>query len=90
MGTIQQLHLQNLLVMKLSSSFSAALLGLASALCYVSLNAASLGLFAAAASSLILLGVARDYAPRRAYWEPRATVVRFPSKPASSLVRLAA
>ncbi|MCX6945408.1 MAG: hypothetical protein WCL24_03660 [Verrucomicrobiota bacterium] len=78
--------------MKLSSLLStAALLALALSVLDLSLNAESLGLFAALASTLFLLGVVRDYAPRRPYWQPRhPALVPFPAPPARALERLAA
>lgn len=77
--------------MKLISFLSAtALLGLGVSLLDLSRNA-PLGLYAATASVMILLGVVRDYTPRRAYWQPRgATLFQFPTSPARPLVRLAA
>jgi hypothetical protein len=77
--------------MKLISILSAtALLGLGVSLLDLSLNA-HLGLYAATASVMILLGVARDYAPRRAYWQPRpASLLHFPASSARPRVRLAA
>ena len=66
--------------MKLLSFLSAtALLGLGVSLLDLTLNA-HLGLYAATASVLILVGVVRDYAPRRAYWQPRrAPLLHFPA-----------
>ncbi|MDB6094671.1 MAG: hypothetical protein JWM32_2233 [Verrucomicrobia bacterium] len=78
--------------MKLISLLSAtALLGLGVSFLDFSANAQSLAVFGATASVLFLMGVVRDYAPRRPYWQPRAAaMVRFPSAPARSLTRLAA
>ena len=78
--------------MKLISLLSAAaLLGLGVFALDLSLSAPVLGSYAAAASILVLLGVVRDYSPRRSSWEPgRARVTRFPSAPIRTVERLAA
>ena len=70
--------------MKFSSILSAAaVLGLGVSLLTSSLNVPSLGAFALTTSALFLLAVVRDYAPRRAYWQPSSShVVRFPTRPA--------
>jgi len=78
-------------VMKLISFLSAAALaGLAASVLDLSFQA-HLGLYAATASLLFLLGVVRDYAPRRPYWQPRGSaVLHFPPAPARPMDRLAA
>jgi hypothetical protein len=77
--------------MKLISFLAAAaLFGIGVSLFDLSISSQSLGLFAATASVLFLLGVARDYAPRRPYWQPAANVIRFPRRPACALERVAA
>ncbi len=77
--------------MKLISLLSAAaLLGLAVSVLDLSLNA-HLGLYAATASVLFLIGVVRDYAPRRPYWQPRPdNAAPFPSALTRQAERLAA
>jgi hypothetical protein len=77
--------------MKLISFLSAAaLVGLAASVLDLSFHA-NLGLYAATASVLFLIGVVRDYAPRRPYWQPRrAAVMHFPTTPARQMERLAA
>jgi hypothetical protein len=73
--------------MKLISYLSAAaVLGLGVSALDLSFNA-----YVAAASILVVLGVVRDYSPRRARWEPiPANATRFPSAPARAVERLAA
>ncbi len=77
--------------MKFISFLSAtALIGLAASVLDLSFHA-HLGLYAATASVLFLIGVVRDYAPRRPYWQPRRiSAVQFPTTPARQLDRLAA
>jgi len=79
-------------VMKLISLLSvAALLGLGASILDLSVSAQSLGLYAATASVLFLLGVVRDYAPRRPYWHPQQDApVPFPQTPNRADLRLAA
>ena len=70
---------------------AAALLGLGVSLLDLSVSSQSLALFGATASVLFLLGVARDYAPRRPYWQPASgNVLRFPRRPARAMERIAA
>ena len=78
--------------MKLTSLLSAAaVLGLGVSLLAGSLNIQSLGAFAITTSVLFLLAVVRDYAPRRAYWQPSSGhVVRFPTRPAQVNQQMAA
>jgi len=78
--------------MKLISYLSAAaLLGLGASVLDLTASPVSLGLFAATASLLFLLGVVRDYAPRRPYWQPRRSeLAQFPTTPARPMLRLAA
>lgn len=78
--------------MKLISFLSAAaLLGLGAVILDLSVSSQSLGLYAVTASVLFLLGVVRDYAPRRRYWQPRdGTLVPFPHTPARQVSQLAA
>lgn len=77
--------------MKTTSLLIAALAGLAAVLLSLSIDLPSLGLFSATAALLFLIGVVRDYSPRRPYWQPRAALVRFPSGAAArSTARLAA
>jgi hypothetical protein len=73
--------------MKLISLLSAAaLLGLGVFALDLSLNA-----YVAAASILVVLGVVRDYSPRRPRWEPvPGNTTRFPSTQARRADRLAA
>jgi hypothetical protein len=67
----------------LSFLSAAALVGLGVSILDLTFSAESLGVFAATASILFLLGVVRDYAPRRPYWQPAsATVIHFPRRPA--------
>jgi membrane-bound ClpP family serine protease len=70
--------------MKLISTLSAAaLIGLGAFLLVLNANAQSMGLFSLTASVLFLLGVVRDYSPRRPYWQlSPVAVVRFPATPA--------
>jgi hypothetical protein len=91
MGVTIRSKLRTLLVMKLISFLSAtALLGLA-VLPVIQINAVAAVLFTLTASSLFLAGVVRDYAPRRAYWEPRrAGLVQFPAMREVGSDRLAA
>jgi hypothetical protein len=78
--------------MKLISFLSAAaVLGLGVFALDLSLSAYVLSSYAVATSILVVLGVVRDYSPRRSYWEPgRSNVTRFPSAPARQMARLAA
>lgn len=78
--------------MKLISYLSAAaVLGLGVSALALSLNAPTLGIYAAAASVLVVLGVVRDYSPRRSVWEPGpARVTRFPVPTPHTSARLAA
>ncbi|MDB6168128.1 MAG: hypothetical protein JWM88_992 [Verrucomicrobia bacterium] len=73
--------------MKLITLLSAAaLVGLGVSILDLSLSVQSLGLFLATASVLFLLGVVRDYAPRRPYWQPAAEpAVHFPRRPVQQL-----
>ena len=78
--------------MKLISLLSAAaLLGLGVFALDLSLSAFVLGSYAATASIFVVLGVVRDYSPRRSCWEPGpSNTTRFPSTPAREVDRLAA
>jgi len=69
-------------VMKLISLLSvAALVGLGVSVLDFTFVAPPLGLYAVTACILFLLGVVRDYAPRRPYWQPRPSpLVRFPAQ----------
>jgi hypothetical protein len=79
--------------MKLISLLAAAaLLGLGVSVLDFTFSAASLGLFGLTASVLFLLGVARDYSPRRPYWQPTPSpLLYFPTRrPNAALQRAAA
>ena len=76
--------------MKLISFLSAAaLIGLGVSALDLSLSAPVLGTYAAVASILVILGVVRDYSPRRSYCEP-ANTTRFPVASVRTVQRLAA
>ena len=53
-----------------------ALIGFGFLATSLSTGRAALGLFAATASALIILGVVRDYAPRRPLWQPGRSPLR--------------